>query len=269
MTSKKVKLEAKNVSVEYYSERREQYLLALNDINLKIYEGELVCIVGPSGCGKSTFLNAVDGLLKITRGELLLEGKEITGPGNGRAMVFQHDSLFPWRTVLQNVCYGMEIQKKVPKSEIKERAEYYIQLVGLKGFEQHFPNELSGGMKQRVNIARAIATDPELLLLDEPFAALDAQTREFMQIELLKIFEKTRITALFITHQINEAVLLADRVFVFSARPGRIKEIVLVDLPTKRSIQSKHEPRFLELEQHIWRLIEEESVQTVGSERGE
>lgn len=259
---KKVKLEASRVSMEYFNERREQYLLALKEIDLKIYEGELVCIVGPSGCGKSTFLNAVDGLLKISAGSLLLDGKPINGPGAGRAMVFQNDSLLPWRTVLQNVCYGMEIQNSYPKPEMKERAEHYVQLVGLKGFEHHYPNELSGGMKQRVNIARALATNPELLLLDEPFAALDAQTREFMQVELLKILEKAKTTALFITHQINEAVFLADRVVVFSARPGTIKEIVPVHFPAPRSIKLKHDARFLEIEDHIWRLIEEESART-------
>lgn len=258
----KVKLTAVNVFMEYYSERREQYLLALRDISLTVYEGEIVSIVGPSGCGKSTFLNVVDGLLDHSQGQIFLEDKEIHGPGPDRSMVFQHDSLLPWRTVLQNVMYGMEIQKRFKKAERLERADHFIQLVGLKGFEHHYPNELSGGMKQRVNIARALATDPQLLLLDEPFAALDAQTREFMQVELLKILEKAGKTALFVTHQIDEAVFLSNRVVVFSARPGTVKEIVAIDLPKERAIKLKHDPRFLELEERIWGLIEEESTKT-------
>lgn len=260
--TKPLKLEASHVAMEYYSERRKQYLLALSNINLKVFDGELVSIVGPSGCGKSTFLNAVDGLLKITEGKILLNGNEITGPGPDRAMVFQNDSLFPWRTVYGNVMYGMEMQKKFSSADMKERARHFIQMVGLAGFDKHYPNELSGGMRQRVNIARALATDPDLLLLDEPFAALDAQTREFMQVELLKILEKAKKTAIFITHQINEAVFLSNRVIVFSARPGTVKEDVEINLPDQRSLKIKHDPRFLELEEHIWRLIEEESAKT-------
>lgn len=260
--TRKVKLEAKQVSMEYYSDKRKQYLLALHDVNLKVCDGELVCIVGPSGCGKSTFLNAVDGLLKISEGQILLDGKEISAPGPDRAMVFQNDSLFPWRTVLRNVMYGMEMQRKGTPAEMRERAEYFVQLVGLAEFEHHYPNELSGGMRQRVNIARALATDPELLLLDEPFAALDAQTREFMQVELLKILDRAKKTALFITHQINEAVFLADRVIVFSARPGSVKADIPIELPKERSLKLKHDARFLELEDRIWRLIEEESAKT-------
>ncbi|KIL37301.1 hypothetical protein SD71_00975 [Cohnella kolymensis] len=259
---RKVKLQVQKVYMEYYNERRRQYLLALSDINLNIYEGELVSIVGPSGCGKSTFLNAVDGLLSINSGRILLDNKEIKKPGPERSMVFQHDSLFPWRTVEQNVMYGMEIQKRFSNKEMKERAEHFIHLVGLKGFEQQFPNELSGGMRQRVNIARALVTEPELLLLDEPFAALDAQTREFMQVELMKILEKAQKTALFITHQINEAVFLSNRVVVFTARPGSIKADIPIDLPDARTLKLKHHPRFIELEEQIWRLIEEESANT-------
>ena len=175
-------------------------------------------------------------------------------------MVFQHDSLFPWRTVLQNVTYGLEIQRKLGRAESLERARAIIELVGLAGFTEHYPHELSGGMRQRVNIARALVTDPELLLLDEPFAALDAQTREFMQFELMKILARTRSTALFITHQINEAIFLSNRVVVFSARPARIKEVIEIDLPPVRTLEMKFEPRFIALETRIWRLIEEEAV---------
>jgi NitT/TauT family transport system ATP-binding protein len=176
--------------------------------------------------------------------------------------VFQHDSLFPWRTVLQNVSYGLELQRRLGRPEIRERAQRLIELVGLAGFEQHYPHELSGGMRQRVNIARALVVEPELLLLDEPFAALDAQTREFMQFELLKILARAKATALFITHQISEAIFLSNRIAVFSARPARIKDIVAVDLPPARTLDMKHLPQFVALEQRIWRLIEEEAART-------
>jgi NitT/TauT family transport system ATP-binding protein len=177
-------------------------------------------------------------------------------------MVFQQDSLFPWRTVSRNVMYGLELQNRLSKAEIRARAAALVELVGLSGFAENYPHELSGGMRQRVNIARALATDPELLLLDEPFAALDAQTREFMQAELLKILARAGKTALFVTHQIDEAIFLADRVAVFSARPARIKEIIAIDLPPQRSLEVKLQPRFRELQDHIWRLIYQESTPT-------
>jgi NitT/TauT family transport system ATP-binding protein len=217
-----------------------------------------VSIVGPSGCGKTTFLNAVDGLLPITSGSLELNGEAISKPGPDRAMVFQQPSLLPWRTVLGNVVYGLEMQGRTSKAERAERARELIYLVGLGGFEHAFPTELSGGMQQRVNLARALATDPDMLLLDEPFAALDAQTREFMQSELLRIWGETRKTALFITHDIKEAVYLADRVLVFTKRPGRVKACVDVDLARPRELSVKREPRFLEYEDEIWNHIEEE-----------
>jgi NitT/TauT family transport system ATP-binding protein len=177
-------------------------------------------------------------------------------------MVFQHDSLFPWRTVLQNVRYGLELQGKLARAEMTERALALIELVGLRGFAEHYPHELSGGMRQRVNIARALVMSPELLLLDEPFAALDAQTREFMQVELLKILARAKTTALFITHQINEAVFLGNRVVVFSARPARIKQVIEVGLPAVRALEVKLEPEFVALERRVWRLIEEEAQMT-------
>jgi NitT/TauT family transport system ATP-binding protein len=222
----------------------------------------LVCIVGPSGCGKTTLLNAVDGLIQVTAGQMLVDGRAINRPGPDRAMVFQHDSLFPWRTVAQNIMYGLDLQGKLGKQERNERARALVELVGLRGFADHYPHELSGGMRQRVNIARALVMDPALLLLDEPFAALDAQTREFMQVELLKIFARAKTTALFVTHQINEAVFLSTRVVVLSARPARVKEIIDIPLPPARTLAMKHQPSFLALEQHIWRLIEEEAQKT-------
>jgi NitT/TauT family transport system ATP-binding protein len=256
------KLDVRGVSLDHTNDRTKMVLPVLRGIDLKVYEGELVCIVGPSGCGKTTLLNAVDGLIRTTAGTIMVDGRAINGPGPDRAMVFQHDSLFPWRTVLQNVMYGLEIQGKVPKAERHERAKALVELVGLRGFADHYPHELSGGMRQRVNIARALVMHPQLLLLDEPFAALDAQTREFMQVELLKILARAKTTALFITHQINEAVFLSTRVVVMSARPARIKEIIDIDLPPVRTLAMKHEPSFLALEQRIWRLIEQEAEKT-------
>jgi NitT/TauT family transport system ATP-binding protein len=256
------KLDVRGVSLDHANDRTKMVLPVLRGIDLKVYEGELVCIVGPSGCGKTTLLNAVDGLIRTTGGQIMVDGRAIEGPGPDRAMVFQHDSLFPWRTVLQNVMYGLDLQGKLPKAERRERAGKLVELVGLAGFAEHYPHELSGGMRQRVNIARALVMNPQLLLLDEPFAALDAQTREFMQVELLKILARARTTALFITHQINEAVFLSNRVVVMSARPARIKEIIDIDLPPARTLAMKHEPSFLAIEQRIWRLIEEEAQKT-------
>jgi NitT/TauT family transport system ATP-binding protein len=252
------KLRAVDVSIHYWIERAARPFLAVDRACLEIASGEFVSIVGPSGCGKTTFLNAVDGLLPISGGSLELNGQAIGKPGPDRAMVFQQPSLLPWRTVMGNVTYGLEMQGRTRKSERQERAARLIHLVGLGGFENAFPTELSGGMQQRVNLARALATDPDMLLLDEPFAALDAQTREFMQRELLRIWGETRKTALFITHDIKEAVYLADRVMVFSKRPGRVKACVEIDLPRPRELSIKREARFLEYEDQIWNSIEEE-----------
>jgi NitT/TauT family transport system ATP-binding protein len=255
-----VKLKADSVKLNYYNDRTKRDLSVLDGVDFSVNEGELVSIVGPSGCGKSTFLAAVDGLVSIDGGRILIDEREVRKPGPDRGLVFQQDSLFPWRTVLRNVAYGLEIQKTFSKEEIAARARKFVELVGLAGFEDNFPNELSGGMRQRVNIARALAVDPELLLLDEPFAALDAQTREFMQFELLRILDRAQKTGLFITHQIDEAIFLSNRVIVFSARPAKVKEIVEIDLPKERTLDLKHTPRFMEIFRHIWRLIEEESA---------
>jgi NitT/TauT family transport system ATP-binding protein len=256
------KLEARDVSLWHYNERMKQPLEVLRGIDFSVFEGELVAIVGPSGCGKTTFLNAVDGLVPVSGGEIRVDDRAVDAPGPDRAFVFQHDGLFPWRTVRQNVSYGLEIQGKTTKAAMNERAGAIVELVGLRGFAEHYPHELSGGMRQRVNIARALVMEPQLLLLDEPFAALDAQTREFMQVELLKILARTRTTALFITHQINEAIFLANRVIVFSARPAEIKAVIDIELPPARTLAMKREPSFLALEQRVWQLIEEEAVRT-------
>jgi NitT/TauT family transport system ATP-binding protein len=258
MTARTAKLVAKDVVVEYWLARSEKIFTAVEGVDLEIADGEFVAIVGPSGCGKTTFLNAVDGLIPIAGGSLALDGREITAPGRDRAMVFQQPGLPPWRTVIGNILFGVEAQGTMTKKEALAGAQRFSELVGLKGFEDAYPGELSGGMQQRVNLARALLTDPEMLLLDEPFAALDAQTREMMQLELLKIWSKTRKTALFITHDIKEAVYLADRVVVFTRRPGRVKTCADLDLPRPRELSLKRDPRFLELEDTIWQSIEEE-----------
>lgn len=252
------KLEARGVEVEYYNTRTGKRLTALQDVNLDIEQGEFISIVGTSGCGKTTFLNAVDGLLPLKKGRIKLDGKEIRRPGPDRAVVFQQPSLLPWRSVYDNVMYGLELQGKRRDPKAQQIVADLIRLVGLSGFEKSFPSELSGGMQQRCNLARALAVDPEILLLDEPFAALDAQTREFMQSELLRIWERTHKTALFITHQIDEAVYLADKVIVMTSRPGTVRRVVNVDLPRPRSLHVKREPQFLNYLDEIWGMIEEE-----------
>jgi NitT/TauT family transport system ATP-binding protein len=251
------KLEAIDVTVRYENPRTRVMTHALDKLSVDIQPGEFLCMVGPSGCGKTTFLYTLDGLLPVAGGRILLNGKPITGPGRDRAVVFQSPSLLPWRTVLRNVTYGLELQG-TPLRDAAARARQMITLVGLDGFEHYHPLELSGGMQQRVNLARALVMGAEVILLDEPFASLDAQTREFMQAELMRIWQETRKTALFITHQINEALYLADRVVVLSARPGRVKSILPVPFPRPRELRVKRTPAFLELEDHIWSLIEEE-----------
>ena len=252
------KLIATGVVVEYWLARSESIFTAVNGVDLEVGDGEFVAIVGPSGCGKTTFLNAVDGLIPIAGGSLSLDGNELTGPGRDRAMVFQQPGLLPWRTVLGNVLFGVEAQGTMTKAEALERAKQQIEIVGLTGFEDAYPLELSGGMQQRVNLARALLTDPEMLLLDEPFAALDAQTREMMQLELLRIWNRSRKTALFITHDIKEAIYLADRVIVFTKRPGRVKCEIQVDIPRPRDLRVKRDPKFLGYEDRIWDSIQEE-----------
>jgi NitT/TauT family transport system ATP-binding protein len=254
-----VKLQIEHLTKRYWMERDSSQVLALSDVTVAVNDGEFLAIVGPSGCGKTSLINIVAGLLAYEEGDVTIDGTRVDGPGTDRALVFQHPSLLPWRTIAGNVRFGMEMQKRFDEPTMRQRAEYFLKLVGLGGFEKHFPGELSGGMQQRVNLARALAADPVVLLMDEPFAALDAQTREFMQSELLKIWAKARKTVLFITHQINEAVYLADRVAVVSARPSRLKAIFDVPFTRPRTLALKRDPRFVELEDRIWHLIEEES----------
>ncbi|MDR0936570.1 MAG: ABC transporter ATP-binding protein [Oscillospiraceae bacterium] len=230
---------------------------ALQDFNLSIEQGEFVTVVGPSGCGKSTLLDLLVGLTKPDEGGISIDGKRIQGPALDRGIVLQGYALFPWRTVRKNIEFGLEI-KKVPKSERKDIIDHFIKLVDLIGFENHFPFELSGGMQQRVAIARALAYDPEVLLMDEPFAAVDAQTRETMQDEILSIWEKTGKTVVFVTHSIEEAVGLADRVAVMAKNPGRVKEVVNVNLPRPRRIADVRNTTDFSLISHrVWELLQD------------
>jgi NitT/TauT family transport system ATP-binding protein len=252
-----LKLEVEGLTKRYWQERDRREVLALEDVSVSVDDGEFTAIVGPSGCGKTTLLNIVAGLLPYDEGNVKIDGKKVVGPGVDRAVVFQHSSLLPWRTIVGNIRYGMEMQKRFDERTMAERAARFLKMVGLVGFERHYPRELSGGMQQRVNLARALAADPKVLLMDEPFAALDAQTREFMQAELLKIWAQARKTVLFITHQINEAVYLADRVVVMSARPGRVKDVFRIPFDRPRTLSLKRDPKFLEIEDAIWKLVEE------------
>ena len=246
------KLKIDNVVKEYVGNKGKT--VALNGVSLDIKENEFICVVGPSGCGKSTLLNIIAGLLEPTSGAVYLDGKKIEGTGVERGVVFQGYALFPWRTVLKNVMFGLEM-KRMPKDQAEKIANKYIKAVGLEGFEHAYPKELSGGMRQRVAIARAYAADPEVLLLDEPFGALDAQTRVQLQSELLNTWEHEKKTCFFITHDVDEAIILAQRVIIMSARPGRIKKIVDIDIPYPRTQATKTDPRFLELKTEIWNEV--------------
>jgi NitT/TauT family transport system ATP-binding protein len=230
---------------------------ALQGFDIAVEEGEFLSIVGPSGCGKSTFLSILLGLIKPDSGDIDLHGRPIVGPGTDRAMVFQEFGLLPWRSVAQNVELGLQL-KGVPAATRRQIAQRFIEMVGLRGFENHYPHELSGGMKQRVGLARALATDPDVLLMDEPFAALDAQTRDLMQAELLRIWQDARKTVLFVTHQIDEAIYLSDRVLVMTKRPGRAKKIFTIDLPRPRDYEMRVTPEFNDLKLEIWNALKDE-----------
>jgi len=238
-------------------------VVALNDVSFSVREGEFVCIVGPSGCGKTTLLKIIAGLERPTSGVVTLDGKPVSGPGRDRCMVFQEYALFPWRTVLKNITFGLE-NLGIPKEERLKIAKRYIELVGLQGFEDRYPHELSGGMKQRVGIARALAIEPEVLLMDEPFGSLDAQTRNMLQKELLEIWEKTQKTILFVTHSVDEAVFLADKIVVLSARPAVVKEILEVDLSRMRDRTS---PEFNEVRSKVLRILQEEAQKAMEMEK--
>jgi len=245
---------AKNLGV-IFSGNSNSDTIALEDLNLEIEKREFLCILGPSGCGKSTFIRVLAGLTKPSSGQVTINGKKVTGPGSDRALVFQENVLLPWRTTFGNVKFGLEL--KDPSNQINKRALQFIELVGLRGFEHYYPDELSGGMRQRVGLARALAVGPEILLMDEPFGALDAQTRAILQDELLKIWEMQRKTVIFSTHSIEEAIYLSDRIAVMTPRPGRIKKILNVDLCRPREYVQKMTPEFTKLRRHVWKLIKE------------
>jgi NitT/TauT family transport system ATP-binding protein len=249
------KLETRDISKSF--RKGDADVEVLRDISIGIRNGEFVSVVGASGCGKTTFLRVIDGLIRPSSGAVLIDGREITAPGLDRGFVFQQDGLLPWRTVAANIVLGLEVQHRA-SAEARRLVNQYIRLVGLAGFERHYPHELSGGMRQRVNLARALAVQPQVLLMDEPFAALDAQTREIMQGELTRIWQETKKTVIFITHQIDEAVYLSDRVIVFTARPGRLKECIEIKLPRPRELDTKRTPQFVAYTDRIWRLIEQE-----------
>jgi NitT/TauT family transport system ATP-binding protein len=232
---------------------------ALNGFDIEVREAEFLSIVGPSGCGKSTFLSVLLGLLKPDSGDIRMHGKPIAGPGPDRAMVFQEFGLLPWRTVQHNIELGLEL-KGVPAERRRQTSQQFVHMVGLAGFEGHYPHELSGGMKQRVGLARALATDPDVLLMDEPFAALDAQTRDMMQAELLRIWNQARKTVLFVTHQIDEAIYLSDRVMVMTRRPGRAKRVFAIELPRPRNYEMRVTREFNDLKLEIWNTLKDEIV---------
>jgi ABC-type nitrate/sulfonate/bicarbonate transport system ATPase subunit len=250
------KLVVQRLRKSFQSQRSTEPIPVFDDISFDVRPSEFISLVGPSGCGKTTFLRILDGLIPRDDGTILLDGKAVIKPGPDKGFVFQDSSLLLWRTVIDNVILGLELQG-INKREARKKAEEYIALVGLTGFEHHYPHELSGGMQQRVNLARALIVEPQILLMDEPFASLDAQTREIMQAELLKMWRQSRKTVIFVTHQIEEAVYL-------SARPARIREIVDINLPRPRSLTVKRSKEFLDLADHIWTLIQEEVFKSMG-----
>jgi NitT/TauT family transport system ATP-binding protein len=258
-------LSVEDVSLVYRNTRTGSEFRALDKMSLNVEKGEFVTVVGPSGCGKSSLLMLIAALLKPSTGKIELSGKPVVAPGSDRALVFQDFALLPWRTVIKNVELGLEL-KGVPAEERTDVARRHIAMVGLRDFERHFPHQLSGGMRQRVGIARALSVEPEVLLMDEPFGALDAQIRTLMAVELLKIWERERKTIIFITHDIDESIYLADRVVVMSASPGRIIEEIPITLPRPRELGIRNAPEFAEYRHRIWGLLEEQVRSTLNWE---
>jgi NitT/TauT family transport system ATP-binding protein len=255
------KIEMNNVSKVFRSSRAPE-IVALKNISLKVNEGEFVTVVGPSGCGKSTLLYLIAGLETPTEGEILIDGNKVNKPDPSVGIVFQEFRIFLWRTVFKNVLFGLEVQNRLPKDQQTALAKKYIEMVGLKGFEDRYPKELSGGMKQRVAIAQTLICSPEIILMDEPLGSVDSLTREVLQHEIMRLWEKERKAILFVTHSIDEAIFLGTRVIVFSARPGVIREIFDVDFPYPRTGAEKNDPRFARLRSTIWNVIEKEVVKS-------
>lgn len=253
-----VKVKIDNVKKVFKGRNGET--VALNGVSFDIAENEFICVVGPSGCGKSTLLNIIAGLGTPTSGKVYVDNKEVVGTGSERGVVFQQYALFPWLTVRKNIEFGLKL-KKLNKKEINEITNRYLDMVDLREFAESYPKELSGGMKQRVAIARAYAVNPEVLLMDEPFGALDAQTRTQLQSELLKTWETERKTCFFITHDVDEAIILAQKVIIMSARPGRVKEIININIPYPRTQETKMTKEFLDLKNYIWGQVYQEYLE--------
>jgi len=264
------KIEFENVSKRFTVRDQQKGAVteftALHEVSLSVKTGEFLVVVGPSGCGKSTLLDLLAGLTTPSAGRILLDGKPITGPGMDRGVVFQQYALFPWRTALENVEFGLELRELTPK-ERRDRARSFLDLVGLSGFEQRYPHELSGGMKQRVAIARSLAYDPDVLLMDEPFAALDQQTREILQGELVRIWQSSKKTIVFITHGIDEAVCLGERVAVMTSRPGRIKTIIEVPESLKYGEDVRSRPEYGPVRHEVWSRLRDEVQRAQEQER--
>jgi NitT/TauT family transport system ATP-binding protein len=249
------------LSVSYDVARTGKKLIAIEGVDLDVFEGEFITVLGPSGCGKTTFMNVIAGLVAPSSGSVLVDGEQVDGPGPDRAVVFQDYALLPWRSVFDNVKFGLEMQKGLRTADWRAKVQEAIDMVGLKGFESSYPRELSGGMQQRVGLARAFVAEPRILLMDEPLGAVDALTREVMRDEIEKLIEATGKTVLFITHSIEEAILLGDRIVVFKSHPGAIKEIITTGIQRPRSERSvQHDPRFLELRDHLWEALEGEAT---------
>lgn len=243
--------------------RGDDSIETLRDISFEVAPAEFVAIVGPSGCGKTTLLRILHGLLAPTAGKITIDGRQVVKPTTNRAIVFQHDSLLPWRTVLDNVAFGLELQG-VGRRTRREKAREFLKKVNLGDFAHFYPYELSGGMRQRVNLARALAIAPEVLLMDEPFAALDGQTRELMQAELLRVWSLEKRTVVFVTHQIDEAVFLADRVLVLTARPGMLRAVVDIEIKRPRDLAVKHTPEFIAYVDEIWGMIRGQAQESLN-----
>ncbi|MDR2031020.1 MAG: ABC transporter ATP-binding protein [Azoarcus sp.] len=261
-----IKLKLQNVRKTFHSRHEGEDFVAVNNISLDVETGEFMVIVGPSGCGKSTLLDLLAGLTRPTTGQILLDDQPIDGPSLNRGVIFQQYALFPWLTAQGNIEFGLEA-KGVPVAERRETARHFLDLVGLSGFEKHHPHELSGGMKQRVAIARSLAYDPDVLLMDEPFAALDAQTRETLQCELLRIWKSSGKTIVFITHGIDEAVYLGQRVAVMSSRPGRIKQVVDIPGSFRNDEDVRSSTEFGHLRHQVWTLLREEVIKAQALEK--
>jgi NitT/TauT family transport system ATP-binding protein len=265
-TTTTTKVEARHLNKSFQNRQTREAIEVLRDINVAVSPGEFLTIVGPSGCGKTTLLRIFAGLIPSNGGDVLYDGVAIDGPSARMGFVFQSDNLMPWRTVAANVGLGPELRGESKRS-YEPRVESLLELVGLAGFGGYYPHQLSGGMRQRVNLARALAIQPDVLLMDEPFAALDAQTREIMQDELLRIWRATHNTVIFITHQIDEAVFLADRLLIMSARPGRVQEVIPIEIERPRSLEVKRDPRFIKVADHVWHSIERQVRAAIKEEQ--